>query len=100
MARATLVVDSAPTALAKSGDLLQAIAEGALPPGLPLRELGAVVAGRAPGRTAQTEITVFDSVGLAAQDLALAAAVIRRARETGAGEEVKLTAIMAPGVAA
>jgi alanine dehydrogenase len=100
MARATLVVDSAPTALAKSGDLLQAIAEGALPPGLPLRELGAVVAGRAPGRTAETEITVFDSVGLAAQDLALAAAVIRRARETGAGEEVKLTAVVAPGVAA
>jgi ornithine cyclodeaminase/alanine dehydrogenase len=100
MARATLVVDSAPTALAKSGDLLQAIAEGALPPGPPLRELGAVVAGRAPGRTAETEITVFDSVGLAAQDLALVAVVIRRARETGAGEEVKLNAVVAPGVAA
>jgi ornithine cyclodeaminase/alanine dehydrogenase-like protein (mu-crystallin family) len=58
------------------------------------------VAGRAPGRTTEGEITVFDSVGLAAQDLALAAAVIRRARETGAGEEVKLTAVVAPGMAA
>jgi ornithine cyclodeaminase/alanine dehydrogenase len=100
MARATLVVDSAPTALAKSGDLLEAIAEGALPARPPLRELGSVVVGRAPGRTAEAEITVFDSVGLAAQDLALAAAVIRRARETGAGEEVKLTSIVAPDVAA
>jgi ornithine cyclodeaminase/alanine dehydrogenase len=95
MARATLVVDSAPTALSKSGDLLEAIAEGALPHDMPLRELGAVVAGRAPGRTAEAAITVVDSVGLAAQDLALAAAVIARARETGAGEEIKLNAVVA-----
>ena len=97
MARATLIVDSAPTALAKSGDLLEAIAEGALPSGQPLTELGTVVAGRAPGRTRADEITVFDSVGLAAQDLALAAAIIRRARTTGAGEELKLTSVIAPG---
>jgi ornithine cyclodeaminase/alanine dehydrogenase len=100
MARSTLVVDSAATALAKSGDLLQAIAEGALPGGRPLREIGAVIADRAPGRTSIAEITLFDSVGLAAQDLALAAAVIARARQAGAGEEVKLTALAAPdGVA-
>jgi alanine dehydrogenase len=96
MARATLVVDSAPTALAKSGDLLRAIAEGALPAGLPLRELGAVVTRRAPGRTTTAEITVFDSVGLAAQDLALASAVIGRAVETGAGQVIDLTAAAAP----
>jgi ornithine cyclodeaminase/alanine dehydrogenase len=99
MARATLVVDSVPTALAKSGDLLEAITEGALPADLPLRDLGAVVTGRAPGRTSASEITVFDSVGLAAQDLALASAVIERARETGAGRELELSAITAEAVA-
>lgn len=78
MARGVLVVDSRATAESKSGDLLLALAEGALAPGQRLPELGEVVAGRAAGRTHDDEVTVFDSVGLGAQDLALAAAVLRR----------------------
>jgi ornithine cyclodeaminase/alanine dehydrogenase-like protein (mu-crystallin family) len=38
-------------------------------------ELGAVLAGEAPGRETDSEITLFDSTGLAIQDLALAIAV-------------------------
>ncbi|TCK63757.1 ornithine cyclodeaminase family protein [Curtobacterium sp. PhB136] len=92
MARGTLVVDSAATARAKSGDLVLAIAEGALRTNARLVELGEVVAGLASGRASEDEITVFDSVGLAAQDLAVAAAVIQLAQRHGVGETVHLSA--------
>jgi ornithine cyclodeaminase/alanine dehydrogenase-like protein (mu-crystallin family) len=43
--------------------------------------LGAVLAGSAPGRETDDEITVFDSTGLAIQDLAIALAALERADE-------------------
>lgn len=93
MARATVFVDSRATAAAKSGDLLEAIAEGALPAGsiAGLTELGEVIAGTAAGRSSDDEITVFDSVGLGAQDLAVAARLIDLARDRGAGTPVTLS---------
>ncbi|MFN8175947.1 MAG: ornithine cyclodeaminase family protein [Solirubrobacteraceae bacterium] len=39
-------------------------------------DLGAVLAGEAPGRTSPDEVTLFDSTGLAIQDLAVALAVL------------------------
>ncbi|RFA10364.1 hypothetical protein B7R54_14970 [Subtercola boreus] len=92
MAAGTLFVDSAATARAKSGDLLQAIADGSLSVETPLRELGDVMARTATGRTSRDEITVFDSVGLAAQDLAVAARLIDLARLRGAGSDIHLSA--------
>jgi ornithine cyclodeaminase/alanine dehydrogenase-like protein (mu-crystallin family) len=41
--------------------------------------LGAVLAGSAPGREADSDVTVFDSTGLAIQDLAIALAALERA---------------------
>ena len=41
--------------------------------------LGDVLAGTAPGRTSDDEITAFDSTGLAIQDLAIARAALERA---------------------
>lgn len=90
MARGTVFVDSRATAWTKSGDLLEAVVEGALPRDVELTELGEVVAGRAPGRTSDDEVTVFDSVGLGAQDLAVAARVIELARERGIGTPVTM----------
>ena len=46
-----------------------------------MTELGAVLAGDAPGRQADDEITCFDSTGLAIQDLAIALAAMKRAGE-------------------
>ena len=51
--------------------------------------LGEIVAGRKPGRTG-TEITIFDSTGLAIQDLALARVVFDEARKRGLGIDVDL----------
>ena len=44
-------------------------------------ELGAVLLGEEPGRRSPDEITVFDSTGLAIQDLAIAKAALARAAE-------------------
>jgi ornithine cyclodeaminase/alanine dehydrogenase-like protein (mu-crystallin family) len=44
-------------------------------------ELGEVLTGRAPGRRSEDDITVFDSTGLAIQDLAVALAAIERAQD-------------------
>jgi alanine dehydrogenase len=44
-------------------------------------QLGDVLAGTAPGREHDDEITVFDSTGLAIQDLAIALSAVERTDE-------------------
>ena len=51
-------------------------------------ELGEVLAGMHPGREHEDELTVFESLGIAVEDLASAELVVRRARERGVGAEV------------
>jgi ornithine cyclodeaminase/alanine dehydrogenase-like protein (mu-crystallin family) len=46
-----------------------------------VRELGAVLADAAPGRSSDVAVTLFDSTGLAIQDLAVAAAALEAHRE-------------------
>jgi len=58
-------------------------------------ELGELVAGTRPGRTADGEITLYKSVGIAVQDLAAASLVLAAARERGAGIEIELEEIHA-----
>jgi ornithine cyclodeaminase len=53
-------------------------------------ELGAVLIGAHRGRTNDTELTLFRSLGLAVEDLAAARAAVQTARERGLGTEVKL----------
>jgi ornithine cyclodeaminase/alanine dehydrogenase-like protein (mu-crystallin family) len=84
MAASAVVVDLLPQA-ALIGDLHHAIARGHMRAEDVRAELGAVVAGRAGGRASPEEITIFDSTGIALQDLAAAVAVYERARGRGAG---------------
>ena len=79
-----IVVDSRATALCEAGDLLPSIEKGRLREGA-LVELGEIVAGFRSGRTDQSMITLFESQGLAVQDLALGAEVLTRARTAGLG---------------
>lgn len=53
-------------------------------------EIGAVMAGVIPGRTAPEDITIFDSTGIALQDLASAADILEAAERQCIGAEVKL----------
>jgi alanine dehydrogenase len=63
-----------------NGELVHAVEAGALTREQ-VTELGAVLAGDAPGRQSDNEITAFDSTGLAIQDLAIALAAFERADE-------------------
>jgi alanine dehydrogenase len=65
----------------KGGELSGAVTAGAIARD-DVTEIGAVLLGRADGRRSADEITLFDSTGLAIQDLAIAAAVLE-AREGG-----------------
>lgn len=62
------------------GELAAAVATGELTRD-DVTELGAVLIGAAEGRTSEEEITIFDSTGLAIQDLAVAIAAYERAGE-------------------
>ena len=62
-----------------NGDIAAAVAEGSLGRD-GVAELGRVLAGLESGRSSDDEITVFDSTGLAVQDLAIAIAVYERYR--------------------
>ncbi|MCQ1536322.1 alanine dehydrogenase [Methanosarcina sp. KYL-1] len=53
-------------------------------------QLGEVIAGKKPGRTSEDEITIFDSTGLAIQDVATAHMVYERAVKEGLGREVRM----------
>ena len=54
--------------------------------------LGEIVAGRAAGRESDDEITVFDSTGLAIQDVAVARIVYDEARRRGLGRAIDFLA--------
>jgi len=66
---ARVFVDSREAATRESGDVIAAKSE--------VTEIGAVVAGTAPGRRNEQEITLFKSVGVAVEDVAAAALVLR-----------------------
>ena len=86
---ALVCVDSVPTALAEAGDLLPLLEKGRLH-ARQLIELGDVMIGRRPGRQNSSEITLFESQGMAIQDLALGVRVLAAARERGLGIDLPM----------
>ena len=81
---AVVCVDAVPTALAEAGDLLPLLEKGRLH-ARQLVELGDVMIARRAGRQNSDEITLFESQGMAIQDLALGVRVLAAARERGLG---------------
>lgn len=63
-----------------NGDLVHGVAAGVLQRD-DVSQLGDVLIETAPGRRSDGEITVFDSTGLAIQDLAIALAAVEKARD-------------------
>jgi ornithine cyclodeaminase/alanine dehydrogenase-like protein (mu-crystallin family) len=94
VADALVVVESRAAALAPfpagSPDLLEPIERGIIDADHVHAEIGELVDGSRQGRSSAEEITLYKSVGVAAQDCVAAALVLRRARERGAGREVEL----------
>lgn len=89
--RSRIVCDSREGALAEAGDIILAMRDGAVPPQPEIALLGDVLAEKTVGRRSATEITLFESLGVAIEDLACAAFVHERARAQGWGVSVDLS---------
>jgi alanine dehydrogenase len=70
---------------AAMGDLHHALDAGVITEADVYAELGEVVAGKKPGRESDEEIIIFDSTGMALQDVAAAAFVYEKAERQGSG---------------
>lgn len=80
--------DARDDARLESADLIEPVGSGVLD-WLEVHELQEVVAGEVAGRQTDADIVVFKSNGLAAWDVAVAAAVVERAHAAGAGQELQ-----------
>ncbi len=91
VAASALFVDSRESLRNEAGEYLLAVREGAISGEDHVRgELGEVLAGLAPGRRDDGELTLFRSLGLAVEDLAAAEHAVAAARRLGLGTEVQL----------
>lgn len=93
--RATVVCDEWEQA-SHNGDIARAAADGRLTRA-DVAELGRVLLGEEEGRTEADDVTVFDSTGLAVQDLAVSLAVYERWRADPNAEAFTGTAELEPG---
>ena len=88
--RARLFTDLRESAENEAGEYLIPLAEGAIDEGHLLGELHEVLSGAIPGRTAPEDITLFESLGIAVEDLITAHHLLQEARRRGVGTEVDL----------
>jgi ornithine cyclodeaminase/alanine dehydrogenase-like protein (mu-crystallin family) len=89
VARARVVVDHRESAMEEAGDLLAPLRAGLVGRSIFDVELGDLLSGNAPGRTAPEQVTLFKSVGVAIQDLCAAATCLANARRMGLGTPLR-----------
>jgi ornithine cyclodeaminase len=94
VAAALVVIESRAATLAPppggSNDLLWPIRDGLIDAKHIHAELGELVSGARPGRADASQITLYKSVGVAVEDAAAAALVLRLARERGVGRTIEI----------
>ena len=90
VAGARLYVDRRESALNEAGDFLIARSEGAFGDDHIVGELGEVLVGTAPGRRSPAERTLFESLGIAVEDLAAAHHIWRKAELQERGITIEL----------
>lgn len=73
------------------GELRHAVEAGVVDADQHFDEIGAVIAGQAPGRTSTDEITFADLTGTGVQDTAIANLAVSRARAAGCGQTIDNT---------
>jgi ornithine cyclodeaminase len=97
IARSRLYVDAREAAASESDELRIAHAEGRIGPDHVLGELGELFLERVAGRRDAAEITLFESFGLAVEDIAAARLVVAAARARGIGSRVEFGAMRTSG---
>lgn len=85
-----IVVEYREQALQEAGDLVVPIKAGEISPDIIAAELGEVLTGAKPGRTSEDEITLFKSIGVAIEDVAVAALAYEKAAGQGVGTVVEM----------
>jgi ornithine cyclodeaminase/alanine dehydrogenase-like protein (mu-crystallin family) len=88
--RSKVVVDSLSAALQEAGDLIIPLEKKLFSESHIHGEIGQVASGQIPGRESDEEITLFKSVGVAVQDVAVAELVLRQTRDLSYGTEIDL----------
>ena len=76
--------------LVQAGEFRNAIAAGLITADHLIGEIGELILGRIPGRQGDTAITLYKSLGVTAQDLTAADAILEAARAHGMGHEINL----------
>jgi alanine dehydrogenase len=87
---ALVVVESRAAAMAESNDIRWAIRDGVAPKEPVHAEIGEIVAGTRPGRTGPEQITLYKSLGVAAEDDAAAALALAAAEREDLGTVLEL----------
>jgi ornithine cyclodeaminase/alanine dehydrogenase-like protein (mu-crystallin family) len=85
VAMAKFFVDYRASAMAQAGELLAAIEAGRVTEAHIAGEIGEVLSGAIAGRRSESEVTIYKSLGVAAQDLAAALIIYERAVANDAG---------------
>ena len=88
--RSRFMTDYRPAAMAAAGELLDAIKAGVVTKDHIVAEIGEVAAGRIPGRVSDADITVYKSLGVAAQDLAAGYYLYEQALQKGFGQDINM----------
>lgn len=88
--RSKVVVDSLSAALVEAGDLIIPLKKKLIHKSHIHGEIGQVASGQKRGRESDEEITLFKSVGIAAQDVSVAALVLREAKKLAHGTDFDL----------
>lgn len=81
----SIVVDSKEQARIEAGDFVQPLEEGSIH-WADIHELGQVIVGRFTGRAHAQDVTLFKSLGIAIEDVAVAAKVYEKAKAGGVGQ--------------
>jgi ornithine cyclodeaminase len=88
--RSRIWVDYMPMAMTAASDIFEPLAKGIIGPSNLIGEIGAALNGTITGRTAPSEITLYRSLGVPAQDIVFANFIFQKARDLGLGVEVSL----------
>jgi ornithine cyclodeaminase/alanine dehydrogenase-like protein (mu-crystallin family) len=84
----SIVVDSKDQARLEAGDFVQALEDGSIH-WADVHELGQVIVGRYAGRKHPQDVTLFKSLGIAIEDVAVAAKVYAKAKDAGIGRTIE-----------
>jgi ornithine cyclodeaminase len=90
VAKSRFFVDYQPSTMAQAGEFLHAIRSGRVSEDHIQGEIGAVIEGSSPGRSSDRDITVYKSLGVAAQDIVTAHKIHALACADGAGLVVQV----------